>query len=292
MLRNMLRNKLTRIKAMVFAVCFFCFFANTLIATTETSNTTPVANANVEANTMNAANATKMETNPATPTTAVATPATSTPTNAATGASATPAPPFEEGKHYQKLSAKITSTKGIQDFIAEDPGKIQVIEFFNYACFWCQRLHPIINEWLAQKPANVVFYRFPVVFHTGWDKLAKAYYMVEQLGKSDTLDKEFFDAVHVKHLNLADEKLLKEFFISHGVTDEVFDAMYNSFAVNQAVTRGNELSNEFQITLSPVLVVNMPSGSYLISAPLVGTEKGVIDVLNYLIEKEAKGSAN
>src|SRR5262245_2928158 len=43
--------------------------------------------------------------------------------------------PYQEGKHYQKLTAKITTHPLVQQFVAADPGKVQVIEFFNYACF-------------------------------------------------------------------------------------------------------------------------------------------------------------
>ena len=69
--------------------------------------------------------------------------------------------PFQEGKHYQKLSAKITSSRDVQQFISEDSGKMQVIEYFSYACYWCHRLHSHVNTWVSKKPSNVVFYRFP-----------------------------------------------------------------------------------------------------------------------------------
>lgn len=197
---------------------------------------------------------------------------------------------FEEGKHYRKLPAKVTSSKEVQQFIAEDNGKIQVVEFFSYACFWCQRLHPIMDEWIAKKQ-DIAVYRFPVVFHPGWDKLAKAYYMVEELGKNKELDKAFFDAIHQNHVNLADEKLLKEFFMSQGVSEEKFKELYNSFAVTRATTRGSELSNAYQIALSPVIILNTPSGSYFITAALVGSEHGVVDVLDYLIAKDTAPEA-
>src|SRR5688500_16267284 len=76
---------------------------------------------------------------------------------------------FEEGTHYKKISASVTTKPEIQQFMARDPGKIQVISFFSYACLWCHRLHPYINNWVSQKPENVVFYRMPVVFNAGWD---------------------------------------------------------------------------------------------------------------------------
>lgn len=195
---------------------------------------------------------------------------------------------FEEGKHYQRISRDITADKSIQDFIAENPGKIQVIEFFNYGCFWCARLHPILISWAKTKPVNVVFYSVPIVFNKKWETLAKAYFMVKNLGKTDTLDAEFFTAVHQKHIDLGDEKQLKEFFNKEGVSEKQFSALYQSFTVNSELARAVALANAYRIALSPVIVVNAPSGSYLLTAKAAGTEEAVKSVLNQLILEESK----
>lgn len=199
---------------------------------------------------------------------------------------------FEEGKHYQKLPAKITTSPVIQQFIAEDPGKIQVIEFFSYACAWCQRLHPVIDQWVDTKPQNVVFYRFPVIFHPGWDKLAKAYYMVDQLGKTRDLDREFFLAIQQNNVNLSDEKLLKDFFVHHGISSEKYDELFNSFAVLRAYKKGTEINEAYQVTLSPILIINAPSGSYLLLASMAGSEKAVMDILQEIIKRESPSIAH
>lgn len=195
---------------------------------------------------------------------------------------------FQEGKHYRKLSAKITTHPAVQQFVANDPGKIQVIEFFSYACAWCQRLHPMIDQWVDKKPQNVAFYRFPIVFHAGWDKLAKAYYMVEKLGKNRELDSEFFTAIQQNNVNLADEKLLKDFFIRHGVSEDKYDEIYKSFGIDLAMKKGNEISEAFEVTLSPILIINTPTGSYLLLASMAGSEKAVMEILDYIIAKESK----
>lgn len=194
---------------------------------------------------------------------------------------------FEEGKHYHRLSAKITTNKDIQELIAETPGKIQVIEFFNYGCYWCQQLHPVLTEWAKNKPENVVFYRFPVVFNKLWAALAKTYLVIKSLGKDATLDPLFFTEIHQKHINLADEKILKEFLIKHGIEDTKFFELYNSFAINTEMAKINNLGNAYQITLSPSVVINTPSGSYLSTATMVGSEQKLLEVLNFLIAKDS-----
>lgn len=202
-----------------------------------------------------------------------------------------PAERFEEGKQYKKLPAKVTTSPIVQQFIAENPGKIQVIEFFGYACFWCQRLHPHLNEWAAKKPEDIVFYRFPVYFNKGWDVLAKAYYVVEKLGRNSTLDKEFFQAVHKDHLNLSDEKKLEDFFLKAGVSQKQFKTLFHSFEVNRAYEKGNEVANAYEIIVTPAVVLNLSSGSYLITASMAGSEQAVIDIIGFLIERDLKASS-
>ncbi|HRA42688.1 MAG TPA: thiol:disulfide interchange protein DsbA/DsbL [Gammaproteobacteria bacterium] len=195
---------------------------------------------------------------------------------------------FEEGKHYHRISDEITADKNIQDFINEDPGKIQVIEFFNYGCFWCGRLHPILISWAQTKPVNVVFYSIPVVFNKKWETLGKAYFMVKNLRKTDVLDSEFFTAIHKNHIDLGDEKLLKEFFNEKGVSEKQFSELYQSFSVNSELARAVALANAYHIRLSPVIVVNAPSGSYLLTAKAAGTEEALKAVLNHVILEESK----
>lgn len=194
---------------------------------------------------------------------------------------------IDEGTQYQRLSAKITTDPLIQSFIAKDPGKIQVIEFFNYGCFWCERLHPLVNDWLKRKPEEVAFYRVPVIFQKNWEPLAKAYYIVKVLGKSETLDSKFFEAIFKKQMNLSDEKNLSEFFVQHGVSEKEFLDLYKSFAITNEVNNGNNLSNAYQIITSPAIVINSASGSYLLTSAMVdGQEAKVFQVLDDLLARE------
>lgn len=199
---------------------------------------------------------------------------------------------FEEGKHYQKLSAKITTSPVVQQFIEKNPGKIQVIEFFGYACFWCQRLHPHLNEWAAKKPENIIFYRFPVYFSKGWDVLAKAYYIVEKIGKNSTLDKEFFLAIHKDHIDLSNEKKLEDFFLKQGISQKQVKELYHSFEVNRNYERGNEVANAYEIIVSPAVVLNLSSGSYLVTAVMAGSEQSVIDIIAFLIDRDLKAASS
>lgn len=199
---------------------------------------------------------------------------------------------FEEGKQYKKLSAKIAINPMVQQFIAQDQGKVQVIEFFGYACYWCQRLHPYLNEWAAKKPETIIFYRYPVYFNKGWDVLAKAYLIGEKLGSSCTLDKAFFTAIHQDHIDLGTEKKVEDFFVKQGVSQQKFQELYHSFELNRAYGKANEIANAYEVIVSPAVVVNVPSGSYLITATSAGSEQAVVDIIQFLIDREYSGSGS
>ena len=46
--------------------------------------------------------------------------------------------------------------------LTDNPAKIEVIEFFSYACPHCSDLNPLVAPWVAKLPADVAFKRIPV----------------------------------------------------------------------------------------------------------------------------------
>ncbi len=195
---------------------------------------------------------------------------------------------FEEGKHYVRLKSEITTNKTVQALLNLTPGKIQVIEFFNYACFGCSRLHPAIETWVKKKPVMIEFFRFPVVFHQGWEQLAKAFYVIKELQKLDILDPLMFSTLHEKHINLTAEPLLTQFFVENGVPEKTFLDLYHSFLVSNELAKGKEIASAYQIAESPVVIVNGPSNSYLLSPTKAGSIENFIAILNYVVSLESK----
>src|SRR5215475_7847129 len=83
------------------------------------------------------------------------------------------------------------------------PGKIEVIEFFSYACPHCAKFFPLINAWAAKQPKDVAFKKVPVSYgRPPWMNLARAYYALEATGDLRKLDGALFHAIHEEHQNL------------------------------------------------------------------------------------------
>src|SRR5688500_18117858 len=72
------------------------------------------------------------------------------------------------------------------------PGKVELIEFFSYACPHCHSLSGPLATWLKRKPADVEFKRVPAVFNDTWLQYARVYYTLEALGLLDKLHHEVF----------------------------------------------------------------------------------------------------
>ena len=77
------------------------------------------------------------------------------------------------------------------------PDKIEVVEFFSYACPHCGAFFPVVNQWLARQPKDVVFRRVPIGFsRPEWINLARAYYALQSTGDLPRLDGALLHAIH------------------------------------------------------------------------------------------------
>ncbi len=98
--------------------------------------------------------------------------------------------------------------------------KIEVLEFFSYACPHCNSLQPSLHAWLKRKPADVEFRRVPAVFQEPWLPFARLYYTLEAMGLVDKLHHEVFTAIHEQKVQLQDPKVLFDWVASKGVDQQ------------------------------------------------------------------------
>ena len=83
--------------------------------------------------------------------------------------------PYFEGVHYHKAPAKLLQNKVVKEFAKEKESKVQVIEFFSYACGGCYHLSKHLDAWGQKLPKHVNLTLVPVCFHKAWEPLAKTY---------------------------------------------------------------------------------------------------------------------
>ena len=184
------------------------------------------------------------------------------------------AEPFVEGQHYFEIDTPVRTI---------DQSKIEVVEMFGYPCPHCNAFEPFIEHWDKSRSEDVNFVRIPVVFGKSWEPMARAYYVSELMGTLDKTHAPTFHAMHVERKRFVNEAQLGDFYASLGVDKDKFMKNYKSFAVNMKLNQGGAKMRGYGITGVPSMVVN---GKYRVTAQSAGDQKKMLEVVNYLVEKE------
>ena len=162
----------------------------------------------------------------------------------------------------------------------ESGDRVEVLDFFFYACPYCNELLPHLERWQQRKPADVVLRRVPVVRHDSWVPLAKIYYTLEAIGEADRLHGAVYRSYHVEDLSIEQEKVIVEWAGKHGLDREKFMMIYRSDETRQKVERARKMTMDYDIRSMPTLIVD---GRYLTSSDMTRSVPQVITVLDGLI---------
>ena len=170
--------------------------------------------------------------------------------------SSAPRAALEEGKNFATL---------VPPQPTDQRNKIEVVEFFSYGCPHCARFYPMISEWLAKLPHDVVFRRVPVGFgRDPWINLQRTYYALESTGDLARLDGPLFRAIHEERKPLFDESSIAEWVGRNGGNADKFSTAYVSFGINNQTFQADQMAEDFQISGIPALAVD---GHYVAMVP-------------------------
>tara|TARA_R110002110_G_scaffold65206_4_gene180039 strand:- start:121501 stop:122253 length:753 start_codon:yes stop_codon:yes gene_type:complete len=203
----------------------------------------------------------------------------------------TPPQTFVEGKHYMRASSDVLENDLVQELQKEGQDKVQVLEFFSYGCSWCYKLDIPVEAWVQNVPDYVAFQRVPVEFQPSWRTLSKAYYVAEDLNKLSEVHEPLFDAIHTDKLTSSSEDALREFFIKQGIDAETFDKTFDSFSVNSKHKWSNAIAQALKVTSVPSLFILGKDGVYFTSVRFAGSQQGVLDVADFLINKQQEAAS-
>ena len=175
----------------------------------------------------------------------------------------------------------------------ESGNKVEVIEFFSYACPHCASLEGPLNAWMKKKPADVEFKRVPVIFNESWAPFARLYYTLEAMNLLDKLHDEVFKAVHDQKLRLQDAKVMSDWIATKGVDKQKFMDTYNSFSVQSRTKVAPDIAARYKspgdgrggIPFTPAVVVD---GRFLTAPSMAGDTDRFFKVLDQLIATSRK----
>jgi thiol:disulfide interchange protein DsbA len=188
-----------------------------------------------------------------------------------------------EGKEYQTLKSPQAT---------DAPGKVEVLEFFQYGCGHCYDFEPHVKAWAAKKPKDVEFRYVPTVWDESRIPQAKIYYTLEALGLVEEYHEKAYEAIHQRQLKLWDRAVLMKWVAQQpGIDARKFEETYDSFGVDNKVKRAVQLTRAYPIRGTPAVIVN---GRYITGPSYVIGPGGKPDfarfgqVLDELIAAERK----
>ncbi|MEN9433278.1 MAG: hypothetical protein RLZZ422_867 [Pseudomonadota bacterium] len=185
---------------------------------------------------------------------------------------------YLNGTHYTTIGTPLPTRTAAN--------KIEVAELFWYGCPHCYHLEPVIEKYLAQKPANVEFVRIPATLSPRWEFHAKLYYVGQLLDPQGTknVHAKIFDALQKQNRRIDNEDSLKRFFVSLGYTNEQVDNVLKSMELDNLMRFAKDYSAKSGADSVPNIIVN---GKYMTGPGMVGADN-VVATLNYLTQKETK----
>jgi thiol:disulfide interchange protein DsbA len=132
--------------------------------------------------------------------------------------------------------------------------------------------------------------RVPVIWGPPHMQHARLYYTLQALGRSD-LHPKVFDAMHRDGVMLSadsDEQaraLQLAFLKQHGVSEQQFNAAYDSVEVLNNVKRAQTLTGRYEVGSVPVVIVN---GTYSTSVSQAGGTEQLLILINDLAAREKR----
>jgi thiol:disulfide interchange protein DsbA len=182
-----------------------------------------------------------------------------------------------EGTDFTRVNPPVAPAAGT---------KIEVLEFFSYACPHCSVFEPTLEAWAKNLPADVVLKRVPVPFLMNAENFQRTYFALETLGLVATMQRKIYTAVHVDRQRLDRPADIAALIAKNGGDEKKFLDAFNSFSVATSVGRAKKLLADYKIDGVPALGIN---GRFITSPSMAGSSERALAVADVLIQRARKG---
>ena len=180
---------------------------------------------------------------------------------------------------YRVIEPALPPLSGALGDSARD--RIEVIQFFYYGCPHCFDMQPILDDWLAKKPADVEFRYVPALRDDKWLVLTRAAFALEILGADRRLRRPIYDVINFDGAVLTDPAKFADWAARNGVDRARFMAVYESAEVTTRVEAARKATNDYGVRATPTFVV---AGKYSFSSGQAGSHYEAIRLLNQFVD--------
>lgn len=159
-------------------------------------------------------------------------------------------------------------------------GKIEVREFFSYACNACYKQALALKPLVDNLPNDVQFKRTPLPSANGLGSEVKLYLTLEAMPSgSEKAHFIFLEESAKKGGSALTPKAISTSLTVSRVNLGKFNGYYSSIAIHRAENEAKFLVNHYKITDTPAVIVN---GKYIVK----GAPNNVLTTVKYLVEQE------
>jgi thiol:disulfide interchange protein DsbA len=171
--------------------------------------------------------------------------------------------------------------------------KVEVIEFFDYACPHCAGFDAPLNAWVKKQGDNIVFKRVHVYRDAGVLPQQRLFYTLEALGLAEQYNDKVFAAMHAERLPLNSDELVFDWAARAGIDRARFIDTYRSYGVQARMYQANAKMAAYGINQWPMIAVDgrfltSPYHAHLGSKAEVDEttqQQEALQVMDYLVAK-------
>lgn len=172
---------------------------------------------------------------------------------ALSSASASPAEP-KNGVEYKTLPTPQPVDTG---------KKVEVIEFFDYACPHCYALDPSLTAWVKKQGDNIVFKRVHISRTNTELPQQKMFFTLEAMGlMNEAINTKIFTEMHVNRNRMNRDELVFDFIAKQGIDRQKFIDTYRGFGVQGRVRKATAMMDTYGVDSWPMFAID---GKYVTS---------------------------
>jgi thiol:disulfide interchange protein DsbA len=173
--------------------------------------------------------------------------------------SASPADP-KNGVEYRTLAAPQPVDTG---------KKVEVLEFFDYACPHCFAFDPSLTAWVKKQGDAIVFKRMHIS-RSGTDlPQEKMFFTLSAMGLlNDAMHSKIFNEMHVNRNRMNRDELVFDFIAKQGIDKQKFIDTYRGFGVAGSVRKSISMMDAYGVDSWPMIAID---GKY-VTSPTMANE--------------------
>jgi thiol:disulfide interchange protein DsbA len=164
-----------------------------------------------------------------------------------------------------------------------DANKVEVVEAFSYGCTNCYEMEGLLREWQRRQAGDVDFSMFHAVWNPAMALYARGYFACKKMDILGKVHSRVFKAIVLEHQQVADEHDFARLLNQYSVDEAEFLKIFRSSEVGDQVKAAESRTKQYNLGSVPEIVVN---GKYRIDPMRAGGRSSMLDVVDFLVEKE------